>query len=140
MSGSRIRSRSHSGNVGGFEDEEACGRGPPSRGRDIDNHGNRRRQHLRNDRTGRVDQPAGCAQLDEHGIGIGLAGLLDGAADVLVADGLDGVVQLDLDDAAGGSNRDGEKYQKWRSGTERAKSKHTAPFGGLLVFYLGSRC
>ncbi len=45
--------------------------------------------------------PPGRAQLDQHGIGIGLARLLDGAADVLIADGLDRIVNADLHHAAG---------------------------------------
>ena len=64
--------------------------------------GHRRRQHLGNDRTRGIDQAARSTQFDQHRIGIGLACLFDGAADVFVADRLDGVVQADLDDAAGG--------------------------------------
>ncbi len=78
----------HRRDVGRFKNEEA-GRGSiRSRRRDVDDHRNRRGENLLDDVARGVHQPAGRAQLNEHGIGVRLARVLDGAVDVLSTDRL----------------------------------------------------
>ena len=87
-----IRSRRHGRDVGRFQDEESGGSRVGAAGSDVDDHRHRRVEDLWNDLARGVDQSAGRVQLDQHSVGIGLARVLDGAVNVLGADGLDGVV------------------------------------------------
>jgi hypothetical protein len=114
MGRARVCSRRHRGNVGRLENEEAGRGGIGAGGRDIDDDGHRRSQNLLDDLARGIDQAAGRTQLDEHGISIGLPRMLDGAVDVLGADGLDGVIQANFD------NRGRERVDRSQQKQDRA--------------------
>ena len=101
MGGSGVGSGSHGGDVGGFEDEEAGGAGAASGGRDIDDDGNGGAFDGLDHVAGGVEQAAGGAERDEHGGGVAACGLVEAALDVAGGDGLDGVVEGELEDGCG---------------------------------------
>ncbi len=90
---------SHGRHVGGFEDEEASRSRSRPAGSNIDDDRYRRGQDLLDDGASGIQQAARRAQFDQHGIGVGLARVFDGAINVLGRNRLNGVIHTDLDDA-----------------------------------------
>ncbi len=102
MRGAGCRSGSHGGDVGGFENKYSRGTCVPAGGRHVDDHRHGRTGNLLDDLAGRTDQAAGCIHLDQYSLRVAAVGFVDGAGDVLGADGLDGVVNRDFENLGGG--------------------------------------
>ena len=98
MGSTGVGSGRHGGDIGGFEDIEAGRRGTRAGRSDVNDDWNFRGQHFRDDAPGGVDESARSAQLDEHGFGVDLIGMRNGAIDEFLGDGIDRVVQFDAND------------------------------------------
>jgi hypothetical protein len=101
MSGAGIGSWGHGGDVGGFEDEDSGGTCAAAAGRDVENHGDRRAGNLLDYLARGFDEASGGIHLDQYGLIAAALGLVDGARDVFLADGLNGVIEDDLEDFGG---------------------------------------
>jgi hypothetical protein len=88
----RIGSRSHGGDVGRFENEEAGRCGAAAAGRHVDDDGNRRGDDLLDNFAGGIDQSSGSVDLDQDRLIVIGGGHGERAANVFGGDGLDGVV------------------------------------------------
>jgi hypothetical protein len=98
MRSSRVGAWGHGGDVGGFEQEEPGRPGAAARRSDVDDHRRRRIEDLAHHFAGGVEQAAGGVELDEDRVGAEVFGSLEASGEVLVADGLDGVVEAEDDD------------------------------------------
>src|SRR5580698_5556967 len=84
----------HGGDVRRLQNEETCGAGAAAGGRYINNHRGRRSENVADNDAGRVEQPSGRVQFDEHSISMDFRGARNAAADVLFTDRLNGIVQM----------------------------------------------
>ena len=85
-------SGSHGGYVGGFEDKYSRRAGMPACGRHIDDDWHGRAGNLLDDLARRADETSGSIHFDQHSLGVATLSFVDGAGDVLRADGLDRVI------------------------------------------------
>ena len=74
----------------------------PAGGRHVDDDRYEGAGNLLDDFARRADQAAGRIHLDQYGLVVAAVSFVDGAGDVFRADGLDGVVNGDLEDLRGG--------------------------------------
>jgi hypothetical protein len=93
-----VGSGSHGGNIGGFQNEKSGRTGAAAGGRDIKNDRNLRCRNLLDDLAGGFDQAAGGIDFDQQGLVVAAPGFVDGAGDVFLSDGLNGVIDDDLED------------------------------------------
>ena len=107
MSRSRVRPRGHSGHVGAFQDEKSSRCGTASPRRDINDDGNRRCSDFLDDVARGFEKPAGRVQFDQQCPIFIPLGFGEGAAYVLIGDGMNRVVHHDFQDFRPSR---GEKY------------------------------
>jgi len=119
MGRARIGTGRHGGDVCTFQDEKSGGSRATTARSNVEDHRHGRCQDFFDNVASRVEQPAGRADLDQHRLVLVAVGFLDGAADVLGGDGLDGVVQHDLQHF--GPSGSGEGCEE-RSGQQAVKS------------------
>ena len=95
---------SHGRDVRAFQDEEPGRRCPAAAGRDVNDYRNRRGQNFLDDVAGGFQQAAGRIQLDQQRLVFVAIGLGQSAFDVLLGDGMNGVVDDNLQHFGGGGN------------------------------------
>ena len=93
-----VGSGGHGGDVGGLEEEEAGGACSAAGGRDEDDDGDGGVFDGLDHDAGRVEEATGCPEGDDDGAGVLAGGLVEAALEVVGCDGLDGVVDGELDD------------------------------------------
>ncbi len=104
-----IRRWGHSGHVSRFEDKDSSRSGATALGCDVDNNGNGRVGDLLDDAARGSDQAARRVEFDQHSLRMGGVRFRQSAADELVGDGLDGVVDDDLENLRGLGCEDGKR-------------------------------
>ena len=90
----------HGGDVGGFEDKKSGGRSAAAAGRDVKNDRNLRAGNFLDDLARRFNEASGSIDLDQYSLIVATAGLVDGASNVFLGNGLNRVVDDDLQDFA----------------------------------------
>ncbi len=111
MSRASIGSGSHGGDVGRFEDEKS-GRGrAASGGRHIENDGNRGVRNLLDNFASRFDKTPGCIDLDQYSLSAAALSFVDGAGYVFFSNGLNGVVNDNLENFGAGDGAENENSQ-----------------------------
>ena len=99
-----VGSGSHGRDVGGFEDEDSSRTGAAAAGRYVEDDRDLRIRDLLDDVASGFDEASGGIDLDQYCLIVAALGFVDGAGDVFLGDGLNGVVDDDLEDFGG---RDG---------------------------------
>src|SRR6185312_6873576 len=95
------------------KDEESGRRSASATWRDVDDDRDRRSKDLLHDFTHGGFKTARCAQVDEHGVRVTCVGGVDAARDVFSADGLDGVVDDQMNDLSAGELNESKKDQSY---------------------------
>ncbi len=88
----------HGGDVGGLEDEEACGAGACSGGGDVDGYGGGGGLDGLDYGAGGVEESAGGSEGEDDEGCVAFCGFVEAALDVGGGDGLDGVVEGQAED------------------------------------------
>ena len=125
--------RRHGGDIGCLKQEEAGRSGATARRLDENDDGHGRGLDGSDHLAGGIEQAAGRAHGDEHGCRIAAGGVVQAALEVLGGDGLDGVVDGELDYQRSGRrlSRERQKQGECGDGEDRGTKHERAP--GRLV-------
>ncbi len=114
-----VGSGGHGRDVGGFEDEDSGRTGAAAGGGDVNDDGDLRVRDLLDDLAGGVDEASGSIDLDQYGLIVAALGFVDGAGNVFLGDGLNGVVDDDFEDFGGGDGGQNETLPRGREESAR---------------------
>ncbi len=130
-----VGSGSHGCDVGGFEDEDSGGTGAAAAGRDVDDDRNLRIRDLLDDVAGGFDEASGGIDLDQYSLIVAALGFVDGAGDVFLGDGLNGVVDDDFQDFGGRERRENQTLPRGREESARLEcvSSVDSPYMNILT-------
>jgi len=101
VGGSGLRAGGHGGDVGRLQQEESGRTGAAARRFDEDDDGHLRCLDVGHHLAGGIEQSTGRAHGDEHSLGVAAGGVVQAALHVFGGDGLDGVVDGELDHQRG---------------------------------------
>ena len=122
MSRTRIRPRRHRRDVGAFEDEKSRRRRPAAARSDINNDRYWRCHNLLDDLTRRIQQPARRVQLDQHRLIFISIRFRQRPPNVLIGNGMNGVVDHDLQHFRRGSR--GHEQNQPNQRTKQMRNSH----------------
>src|SRR5260370_6762392 len=97
MRGASVGSGRHGGDVGRFEDEDSSRTSAAAGGGDVEDHWNLRIRDLFDDAASGFDKTSGSIDLDQYRLIVAALGFVDCARDGFLGDGLNGVVDDDLE-------------------------------------------
>src|SRR5580700_1683281 len=130
MRRSGVGSWSHSCDIGRFEDKYSSRASAAAGGGDVHNHRNRRGGDFFDNLARGVDQTPGRIDLDQYSLIVAALGLIDGAGNVFARDGLNSVIDNDLEDFRGGGRAKNKSCRE----TEKNSGNEIAFHESLFVY------
>ena len=141
MRRSGVGSGSHGCHIGRFQEENSGRTGAAAAGRDVEQDRNRRIRDLLNDVAGGFNGASGSIDLDQYSLIVAALGFVDGAGDVFLGDGLNGVVDDDLEDLSVRDGMENKSCQQCEKNSRDSVAFHRSPiaYNNILTLIYGSR-
>src|SRR5580698_3033222 len=127
MRRSGVGSRSHGSHIGRFEEENSGRTGAAAAGCDVEEDRNRRIRDLLDDVAGGFNGASGSTDLDQYSLIVAALGFVDGAGDVFLGDGLNGVVDDDLEDLSVRGGTENESCHQGEKNSRDSVAFHRSP-------------
>ena len=135
MSRSGVSSGSHGRYVGRFEDEDSRRTGAAAAGRHVNDDRDLRRRDLLDDLARGFDQASGSIDLDQYSLIVAARSFVDGAGDVFLGDGLNGVVNDDPQDFGEGCGTESQSRHDAENNSRDGASLHRSRTTIFLLLF-----
>src|SRR5580704_14556443 len=127
MRRARIGSRRHGCDIGRLEDEDSSRTRAAAAGRYVKDDRDLRVRDLVDDVAGRFDESSGRIDLDQYGLIVAALSLVDGAGNVFLGDGLNRIVDNNLQNLGAGDGAEEKSPSQSEKNVRNPSALHCTP-------------